>query len=458
MFQLLSVTLFFLPLILSKPLSTITFPPSSLPPKIPSKPLFQNPSFSFFHITDIHFDPLSNPVLYNVSTFCRPSLYMDRIPDDWEHKHTPSVFDHLSNTVPNYYGRYGCDTTEALLNSTIEAMVEAQPHPDFIIFTGDSPAHKLVWDEQIEAIQYVAAALNNSFPGVPIIPSIGNNDIYPDYNLTCNDAKLPILHNAWQSWIPSSQSSTFLQMGAFAVSPQPSLLVISLNTILYSMRNQNGITGSDPCGQFAWVTNQLENARSNGMTVYITGHILPGMDPDYYIPLWQPVYTSTFIDLVLSYSDVIGGMFFGHVHRDEFRVFNPPTNSQGQPTKYATSLVTGSSFSPIYDNNPSFRLYSYDKTYTLLDYNEIYIDLYVANIYGVANWTVEYSYSDYGEGPIGTASLSALFSRLQTEPALFAEWYDRRVAQYQASKQAALCIVSNPDTQDFNSCMSQGTK
>jgi len=148
-------------------------------------------------------------------------------------------------------------------------------------------------------------------------------------------------------------------------------------------------------------------------------------------------------------------MFFGHVHRDEFRVLTPQGTAT---TNKISSLVTGSSFSPIYENNPSFRLYSYNKSYDLLDYEEIYLDLYVANMFGVANWTLEYSYSDYGEGPIGTASLNALLSKMQSQPMLFTQWYDRRVAQYQVDQQAALCVVGASDTSDFETCMSQGTK
>ena len=58
-----------------------------------------------------------------------------------------------------------------------------------------------------------------------------------------------------------------LLQGSFAVSPQPSLLVISLNTILYSARNSAGNV-TDPCGQFAWLEAQLKSARSGGMQVY----------------------------------------------------------------------------------------------------------------------------------------------------------------------------------------------
>jgi len=301
---------------------------------------------------------------------------------------------------------------------------------------------------------YIAEALNTSFPGVLVIPSIGNNDVYPDYNITCNDPKLLYLHDAYSSWIPSDQVNTFLQMGAFAVSPLPSLLILSLNTILYSGRNTNVMNASDPCGQFAWLSGQLENAKNSGVAVYIIGHIIPGMDPDYYTPLWVSSYIATFLEIVIPYtSGVIEGMLFGHVHRDEFRMLNIP-----QQTNVISSLVTASSFTPIFDNNPSFRLYKYNKDYTLSDYQSFYIDLYLANVYGQANWTLEYSWSDYGEGQLGTSSLSAFLSSMQKDPALFAQWFDRRVALAELTQQAALCVVLAPDTPDFNTCMGQATK
>eukprot|EP00026_Physarum_polycephalum_P006183 Phypoly_transcript_06224.p1 GENE.Phypoly_transcript_06224~~Phypoly_transcript_06224.p1 ORF type:complete len:395 (-),score=55.88 Phypoly_transcript_06224:44-1228(-) len=393
--------------------------------------------------------------MYNESTFCRAEAYKARFVKDADH-HPPRNGKYSNApSVPNYYGRYGCDTPLSLLNSTLEAMVQVQPNPDFIIFTGDSPAHHLVEEEQVEVINFVASILNDTFPGVLVIPSIGNNDVFPDYNITCNDPKLVDLHGAYQDWIPADQVATYLQMGAFAVSPQSSLLVISLNTILYSVRNNYG-NQTDPCGQFEWLGEQLANAQNAGMTVYITGHILPGMDPDFYTPLWYPAFTENFIELILPYSEIIGGMFFGHVHRDEFRVLNPPSGTPEQKSEFV-SLVCGSSFTPVYENNPSFRLFrSYNKSYALLDYDEIYMDLYIANMYGEANWTLEYSYSDYGEGAVATSSLQSLLARLQRDPALFSTWYDRRVQQYQVYQQSTLCALNNPDTEGFDTCMSQG--
>ena len=46
---------------------------------------------------------------------------VDRL-KDINHKHS-SKYDGLFNTVPNYFGRYGCDTPEALFNSTYVLLI-----------------------------------------------------------------------------------------------------------------------------------------------------------------------------------------------------------------------------------------------------------------------------------------------------------------------------------------------
>ena len=92
-----------------------------------------------------------------------------------------------------------------------------------------------------------------------------------------------------------------------------------------------------------------------------------------------------FQDLLQEYSDVIAGQFYGHVHNDEFRVYGESAPGekksvpeipqerqqrqlqQGQELKIVKGEkqetlqgLVNPAVSPIYGNNPEFRLTSYN--------------------------------------------------------------------------------------------------
>lgn len=56
---------------------------------------------------------------------------------------------------------------------------------DFILWTGDSARHDIdnklprTPKEIFESNRWVLEQVENAFPGVPIVPVIGNNDIFP---------------------------------------------------------------------------------------------------------------------------------------------------------------------------------------------------------------------------------------------------------------------------------------
>ena len=83
--------------------------------------------------------------------------------------------------------RWICDSPESLTSLTFSwlSTLSNQIHPDFVVWTGDNARHDadplFVRTEQeiyTENTQ-VADALAQAFPGVPLVPSVGNNDVYP---------------------------------------------------------------------------------------------------------------------------------------------------------------------------------------------------------------------------------------------------------------------------------------
>mmetsp|Transcript_15000 Transcript_15000/g.20911 ORF Transcript_15000/g.20911 Transcript_15000/m.20911 type:complete len:114 (-) Transcript_15000:118-459(-) len=59
---------------------------------------------------------------------------------------------------------------------------------------------------------------------------------------------------------------------------------------------------------------------------------------------------------------------YGHQHSDEFRVFTYQQEEDGV-------IIVGPSITPLFGNNPSFRVVTYDDRAQILDYVTYYTDL-----------------------------------------------------------------------------------
>ena len=78
--------------------------------------------------------------------------------------------------------------------------------PDFILLTGDLARHDdykpipRTFDEIMHENNLVAKYIATAFPNIPVLPSIGNNDVYPHDQMFPpgpNNTVLPGLAKAW---------------------------------------------------------------------------------------------------------------------------------------------------------------------------------------------------------------------------------------------------------------------
>ena len=78
------------------------------------------------------------------------------------------------------------------------------------------------------------------------------------------------------------------------------------------------------------------------------------------------------------YFMLFAGQFYAHIHKDDFRLqFGNETAPDGLASKSFALFVP--SLSPIYNNNPGFRVVSLDtESKTLVDYKQYYMDLVMA--------------------------------------------------------------------------------
>ncbi len=354
-------------------------------------------------------------------------------------------------TLKNHpYGQVGCDAPPSLLTLTLEHAASSNTGGaaaiDFVLITGDfarhemnnlfsDPSSDLVLFPTVKSILSTCIqTIRDSLPDVPILPVIGNNDLVPDYYLDEEDEEdeeahemlLSIANGLTETFLDDNEFGHFVDGGYFSrlvplASSSSSILVLSLNTILYSTRHEPEYSPGnlDPYGQFKWLKGQLHRAAAAASTstdskivgIYLAGHIPPSIGSYRHTQLWHEEYIQEFSTILKDYTQgkfnppnedstqtppTILGNFYGHVHTEEFRLFHYGLESEktkGDDEKLATSsklddssssttealvvpvLVT-SSITPIYGSNPSYRLVEFsDETGALLDYKTHYLDL-----------------------------------------------------------------------------------
>ena len=74
------------------------------------------------------------------------------------------------------------------------------------------------------------------------------------------------------------------------------------------------------------------------------------------------------------------GQFFAHTHKDDFRLhMTTPETSAPQQGSAKSFVLLAPAISPVYQNNPAFRVMSLDTdNLALLDYSQFYMDLVMA--------------------------------------------------------------------------------
>lgn len=131
---------------------------------------------SFFHVTDLHLDPFYDADM-SCTHFCRTTqLYLSGTVCG------PKVRQPAPFAAP--FGRYGCDSPQALVDSAVAAMKAVDDAPAFILVSGDLAAHQLCGNatilgpcvdvlepnaEALRAIRLAVDTLRAQFPSTPIM-------------------------------------------------------------------------------------------------------------------------------------------------------------------------------------------------------------------------------------------------------------------------------------------------
>ncbi|XP_059171995.1 sphingomyelin phosphodiesterase-like [Physella acuta] len=386
------------------------------PPQPPTPPKPSSPTVRFLHLTDIHWDfdyrQGANP-LCGEPLCCRAS--------DNSTAHT------LSSSTAGRYGDFNqCDAPVDLLVSLFKHLSTIKDQFDYIIMTGDVPAHD-VWNQtKTDQIAHVAALdklFSQYLPDKPVYSCIGNHESTPvnsfpppgisGHNM---DWLYGALANSWGKWLSQSAIDTILSCGGYSFSPYPGFRIISINNNYCN--NQNWwllINATDPCNVLHWLVAELQKAEDKHEKVHMLMHIPPGDGGCLKAWSWN------YYKIVNRYENTIVNQFYGHSHHDWFQMFYDETNFQ-RPVGFgfvAPSITPGSNINPI------FRIYTMDGNYTgsswaVLDYDSIYLNLTEANQSGYPTW--KYSYSPkklYNMTSLYAADWNNLINRLQSDDHMF---------------------------------------
>lgn len=400
-----------------------------LPLSLPAKPAAQ-----FIWLSDVHFDPTANPKLVDALA--------DANVHDW-----PRILD---SSPPPDFGRFGADTNWLLLSSTLSAIRKTAPQAQFTIVTGDLLVHHFRekfdaaatrHDEEAyrlfsrKATQFVAAKLATLTPGKPVLFTLGNNDSdCGDYQLQPGGAFL----NDSRAWFDEllgrfadQQANTdWTALGAFNVR-HPVLKryrILAVNSIYFAPRYRDTCAAGpkpDPAQQqMQWLERQLAKARTHKQKVWLILHIPPGVDgyatahanthggPQRIVWLWKPQYTSQFQDLLSRYSGTVTLSLAGHTHMDDFRLLN---NSV---------VLVSPAVSPVYLQNPAFRIVSFTHGGTLSDEKTYYLsNLSTAATGAPPDWKLEYDFdSTWNTHNADFVTLQNIAAQIEHRPAARQRW------------------------------------
>ncbi|XP_028340418.1 acid sphingomyelinase-like phosphodiesterase 3b isoform X1 [Physeter macrocephalus] len=317
----------------------------------------------FWHVSDLHLDP-DYKVSEDPLQVC-PSAGSQPVP----------------NAGP--WGNYLCDSPWILINSSIYAMKEIEPEPDFILWTGDDTPHvpneNLGEVAVLQIVERLTELIREAFPDTKVYAALGNHDFHPKNQFPAGSNNIyNQVAELWRPWL-SNESIALFKEGAFYSEklPGPSAAgrIVVLNTNLYYSNNEQTAGMADPGQQFQWLDDVLTNASRAGEMVYIIGHVPPGFFEKTRNKAWfREGPNQEYLKVVRKHHRVIAGQFFGHHHTDSFRMFY---DDAGAPisvmfltpgvTPWKTTLpgvVNGA-------NNPGIRVFEYDRATLSLQEEQI---------------------------------------------------------------------------------------
>lgn len=189
-----------------------------------------------------------------------------------------------------------------------------------------------------------------------------------------------------------------------------------------------------------WLEQSLAEAQRAHEKVWLMFHIPPGVDgyasamkrkkltgggaaddaatcADSVVPMWKVEWTAQFDALLAKYSSTVTAALAAHTHSDDFRVIGTGGEQQGY-------VLMAPAISPIYQQNPAFRVVNYRADGSLRDQTTYYLtNLPAASAKTKGRWKKEYTYSSQWKAhAINVASLNSVYNRVVADETTRAAW------------------------------------
>ncbi|XP_017133891.1 acid sphingomyelinase-like phosphodiesterase 3b [Drosophila elegans] len=432
----------------------------------------------FWHISDLHLD-----TLYST----RGDIYRSC----WQLARSVSGSggNNAATEAPGTFGHYNCDSPWSLIESAVKTMKAKQgDNVEFVLWTGDALSHSaqpLSEQKQHEILQNITDLLRRSFSSQFIFPVLGHEDGSGSYRR---------LGELWRHWLPSEALVTFDQGGYYSIEQTKSRLrIVALNTNFMRLESDpdsrtshslrwsseyytepkasvSSISAEDELlaeQQWLWLEEVLTKSKEKQETVYIVGHMPPGVDERHLGPRHSQVTfternNQRYLEMVRKFAPVIQGQFFGHLHSDTFRLIY---DAKGIPISW---LMIAPSIAPRKagigsSNNPALRLYKFDTgSGQVLDYTQFWLDLTQANRADEPTWVLEYNLTQYyGLTEISAGALNQFAERFTgTDPSWFFRYQRANTVRYQTGSDCSgrcmlnhYCAITRLDYDEFRVCL-----
>lgn len=236
-----------------------------------------------------------------------------------------------------------CDSPISLVNATFKWIDEnLKESIDFVIWTGDSARHDNdeIIPRTVREVEDSNAFLVNKFVEVfgvdgsihdadptndfiiPVIPSLGNNDILPHNIMEPGPNRwTKSFLSIWRRFIPEAQRHSFERGGWFFAEVIPNkLAVFNLNTLYFFSNNAavDGCADKSEIGyeQMDWLRIQLQFLRQRGMKAIIMGHVPPARTDTK--RSWDETCWQKYTLWMYQYRDIVVGSIYGHMNIEHF--------------------------------------------------------------------------------------------------------------------------------------------
>jgi sphingomyelin phosphodiesterase acid-like 3 len=447
-------------------------------------------------VSDIHFEPFWDP---------------DKVPqlasapvDQWQRILSAPISPHRTERFLSLQltcASRGTDTSYALFDSSLHAMEAAAPDAKFITLSGDLIAHGFSckykslmpqsspeeYRQFVEkTIEFVLDDLHAAFPAAPVYAALGNNDSdCGDYQLDPNSNFLAQTATFVTGDFLASERKiaqpTFAAGGYYSASlpaPLEHTRLLVLDDLFMSRKYTTCSGKPDPAGadmQIDWLRQQLTEARQRKESVWVMGHIPPGIDPVSTAiklrnvcggkPPDMFLNSEALPDLLARFGDVIRLAIFAHTHMDEMRLLKPE-GGDANASRPGVPLKMIPSISPIDGNTPSFTVALVDAPSARLADYQVFS---ASNETGMnASWKEEYDFAEaYKQSDFSAESLAALVEGFQADPeastdaskAYLRNYYVRdRSLELRLFWPQYVCAVSAYDVDAYRSCRCSNSK